>query len=48
LRALFEFCGVRTEDVDVVNADAMFSELTTREDMIAKTRARLFELAAAW
>ncbi len=48
LRALFEFCGVRSEDVEVVNADAMFAEPTTREDSIAGARARLFELAAAW
>jgi FMN-dependent NADH-azoreductase len=48
LRALFEFCGMRTEDVEVINADAMFSERTTREELIAGTRARLLELAAAW
>lgn len=48
LRALFEFCGVRAEDIEVVNADAMFSDVTTREDLIARTRARLVERAAAW
>jgi FMN-dependent NADH-azoreductase len=48
LRALFEFCGVRAEDIDVVNADAMFSDPAAREDSIANTRTRLFELAATW
>jgi FMN-dependent NADH-azoreductase len=48
LRALFEFGGVRPEDFEMVNADAMFSETTTREDLIAATRARLVELAAVW
>jgi FMN-dependent NADH-azoreductase len=48
LRALFEFGGVRTEDVQIVNTDAMFSDQADREDSLTRTRTRLTELAATW
>jgi FMN-dependent NADH-azoreductase len=48
LRALFDFGGVCAQDVQVVNADGMFSGDETREQSIAAARARLAEMACAW
>jgi FMN-dependent NADH-azoreductase len=48
LRGLFDFCGVRQQDVQVVNADGMFSGDATREELIAATRTRLGEIARVW
>jgi FMN-dependent NADH-azoreductase len=48
LRALFEFCGVRAQDMNIVNADAMFSDAASRDETVLRVTTQLQELAEVW